>query len=98
MEKDLSMLNEEDNLDKHFKELEKFYEKELQEAEHEIKKNLKIINKNLKKIEEEIKKAEEEGDELAYQVAVNKKQLILQKLQEFESLMKVQINRKWRII
>jgi len=48
----------------------------------------------LKKIEDEIKKAEEEGDELAYQLAINKKQLILQKLQEFESLMKIDIREK----
>ena len=94
MEKDLSTLNEEDTLEKHFKEVEEFYEKELAEAEFEIKKNLKIINENLKKIEDEIKKAEEEGDELAYQLAINKKQLILQKLQEFESLMKIDIREK----
>jgi CHASE3 domain sensor protein len=85
------MLNEEDALDKHFKETEEFYKKELEEAEKEIKKNLEIINRNLAKVEEEIKKAEKDGDELAYQVAMNKKQLILQKLQEFESLMKVKI-------
>ncbi len=91
MEKDLSMLNEEDPLNKHFRETEEFYKKELEEAEKEIKKNLQIINKNLQKVEEEIKKAEEEGDELAYQVAMNKKQLILQKLQEFESLMKIKV-------
>ncbi len=93
MEKDLSMLNDEDSLQKHFKEVEDFYKKELEEAEVEIKKNLEIINKNLAKIEEEIKKAEEEGDELAYQVAINKKQLILQKLQEFEALMKVEVKK-----
>ncbi len=91
MEKDLSMLNEEDSLDKHFKETEEFYKKELEEAEKEIRKNLEIINKHLAKVEDEIKKAEEEGDELAYQVAINKKQLILQKLQEFQSLMKIKV-------
>ena len=94
MEKEKFLLNEKDSLDKHFEEVEEFYEKELKEAENEIKKNLEIINKNLKKIEDEIKKAEEDGDELAYQVALNKKQLIIQKLQEFESLMKIDARRK----
>ena len=95
MEKDSYLLEDEDDdtLQKHFKDVEEFYKKELEEAESEIKKNLEVINRNLQKIEEEIKKAEEEGDELAYQVALNKKQLILQKLQEFQSLMKVQIKK-----
>ena len=89
MEKEDYTLSEDNVIEEHFKELEEYYKKELEEAEKEIKKNLEIINKNLAKIEEEIKRAEEEGDENAYHVAINKKQLILQKLQEFQSLMKI---------
>ncbi len=90
IENEIEIQNE-DIFKEQFEELEKYYRKELKEAEEEIKKNLKIINKHLYKVEEEIKKAEEEGDEKAYQVAINKKQLILQKLQEFQSLMKINI-------
>lgn len=88
-EKENFLLNDDDVLKKYFNELEEYYETELKEAENEIKKNLEVINRNLKKIEEELRKAEEEGDEKAYQIAFAKKQLILQKLQELESLMRI---------
>ena len=80
-EKEEFLLND-DPIEKYFNELEKFYSQSLKEVESEIKKNLEKINNHLKKIEDEIKRAEEEGDQKAYDLAIAKKQLILQKLQE----------------
>ncbi len=75
-----------DSINEFLKNLDRLSEKELEATENEIKESLEKINKYLHKIEENIKKAEEEGDELLYNVEINKKNIILQKLRELEVL------------
>jgi Asp-tRNA(Asn)/Glu-tRNA(Gln) amidotransferase C subunit len=75
-----------DSINDFFNKLSKTSDEELALTEQELEKSLEKINKILSKIDENIKKAEEEGDELLYNLEINKKNLVLQKIRELEVL------------
>ncbi len=75
-----------DTLKEYFDKLLETTENDLNLTEKELKEAFSKINKFLKNIDHDIKKAEEDGDELHYNMAINKKNIVLQKLKELENL------------
>ena len=69
-----------------FNELEKKTLEEIELTEENLESHIKIINKFLNTIDESIKTAEEKGDEKLYNSELNRKHLILQRLNELEIL------------
>ncbi len=58
--------------------------KEVEFTEKSLDENIKKINEFLKNIDMEIKEAEETGDENLFNMLVNRKQLILQRLNDLQ--------------
>ncbi|GEM_PF-5753533 len=67
---------------------------ELPSIEVEIERNIASINSNLNLIEQSIKEAEEDGDQARYDLEVNRKLIILQKIEELNSISKKVKERK----
>jgi hypothetical protein len=66
--------------------IEKIADEEIELTEENLELHIKAINKSLKTIEERLKAAEEEGDESLYNMELNRKQLILQRLNDLNIL------------
>ena len=70
----------------YFEKLNDITEKEIKLTEENLNKQIELINNYLKEVENNLQKAEEEGDENLYNVEIIKKQLVLQKLSELQTL------------
>jgi predicted ATPase len=71
-----------------FKNIDETVSKDIAETEAELEKYIQTVNKLLSEVEKRLKFAEEEGDEALYNLELNRKQLVLQKLNELESVRK----------
>ena len=79
-----------DILNDFFKDIEEKTSEDIRLAEEQLKDYINKLNSLLESVEEKLKHAEEEGDEALYNLELNRKNLVLQKLSELEA-----INRKF---
>ena len=79
-----------DILNDFFKDIEEKTSEDIRLAEEQLKDYINKLNSLLESVEEKLKLAEEEGDEALYNLELNRKNLVLQKLSELEA-----INRKF---
>jgi hypothetical protein len=67
-----------------FREIDESVSKDIEKIEAVLEKYIQVVNKTLSEIDRRLKFAEEEGDEALYNLELNRKQLVLQKLNELE--------------
>ncbi len=75
-----------DVLNDFFKNIEKETSNEIDIAEEELKGYIDKLNSLLANVEARLKAAEEEGDEALYNLELNRKNLVLQKISELEAI------------
>ena len=75
-----------DVLNDFFKNIEKETSTEINMAEEELKGYIDKLNSLLVNVEARLKAAEEEGDEALYNLELNRKNLVLQKISELEAI------------
>ena len=71
-----------------FSEIDESVSKDIAEIEVVLEKYIQIVNKKLSEVDRRLKFAEEEGDDALYNLELNRKQLVLQKLNELEYISK----------